>query len=86
MIYDRAKNLINESHEVIAIGYRFNPLDSDSFNNLLWEIERTKCRFIIIGQEVDKIKQRLCSEYRQLIVKTIPLTFRQWAKADFPVN
>jgi hypothetical protein len=86
-VYTRAKELLSSSERLIAIGYRFNENDEESYGPLLetFRLNKHACG-IIVSPEASKITGRLTSNYRD--IRWIPkrLTFQEWAYQNFSIE
>lgn len=84
-VCSRARQLICESDELIAIGYNFSPYDKSSYHYLLEELGTCeKARALLVSPSATEIEERLKNEYPKIDWQSISMTFKTWVEAGFP--
>ena len=78
MLYDKAKEFISNSSQIIAIGYSFNTNDRASYSELL-DAAKGK-QILIIDPNADSLVDKLEKNYppKKIKWKAECLSFKEW--------
>jgi hypothetical protein len=86
-VRSRAEDVIREADSVVAVGYRFNPVDEESFGFLLSAIaERDGAVLTVVSPSAEATVERLAKSYADVSFRAIPLGFSDWASAGFTLD
>ena len=83
-IYEKARNLINNSEKLVSIGYSFSDHDRASYDPLLHALGGTlNRRLILISPDASEAAKRIAKSYPRLEVLAINRTFKEWSATGF---
>ena len=81
----RAAEILRMSGQVVAIGYRFNPLDRVSYKALLYALsEAERPHITLVSPHARESLDRLSSLHSTITWGAFGGGFKDWAKAGFP--
>jgi hypothetical protein len=85
ILLHRSLELVDDAPGMTTIGYSFSPSDSDSYQDMLLWLFKGRKTLTIVGPDAEDISSRLCLEFKSYnpIVRSIPLTFSEWAANGF---
>lgn len=76
-----AVQLAREADPLVAIGYKFNPYDRDSYDSIL---QALRGRVLIVAPDSADSAKRVASDYPRLHVEAIPRGFADWVRSSYP--
>ncbi|MEP7008934.1 MAG: hypothetical protein ABJC13_01280 [Acidobacteriota bacterium] len=80
----RALELVRNSDSIVAIGFRFNPVDEESFRFLLSAIaERSDKALTVVSPSAMETTARLAKSYPDVLFRAIQKGFASWAATGF---
>jgi len=80
----KAREAVRSAHELIVIGYRFNPLDKQSYDPLFRAAKGSPVT--LVQPDATVLQERLQAEYSSLEWRALPLSFQTWAGSGFPLS
>jgi hypothetical protein len=84
-VHLRAAEILASARQVIAIGYRFNALDRNSYDQLLTALSRAPSpEAVLVSPDAESLKDRLSRDYPKIGWKPQARTFESWVEAGFP--
>jgi len=84
-MHTRAREILRSTNEIIAIGYRFNPLDHVSYEPLLSGLSHSKrARVVLVCPDAELVRDQLSVTYSHIEWIAVPTTFKRWVDAGFP--
>ena len=85
VVYDTAKNTLDNCQELVAIGYSFGETDRASYTPLLELLHsRGGPGLKIVTPNADHVARRVAAEYPKLKVAAFAGTFEHWVAAGYP--
>jgi hypothetical protein len=79
-MYSKALELMNNTNQIIVIGYNFSEHDKSSYDSLL---NKYKYKILIISPNAEEIKRRLNNEYNKIQWNCENTTFKNWVSNGF---
>jgi hypothetical protein len=79
-MYSKAKDLINNTKQIVVIGYNFSEHDKSSYHNL---VKDYKNEILIISPNAEKLKDRLKNEYTEIQWYAKSSSFKVWVDSGF---
>jgi len=83
-VHAQARDVLRSSNNIIAIGYRFNPLDRISYDHLLQVASQGKqTRIVLVCPDAEALRNQLSAAYPGIEWVAISTTFKEWVEAEF---
>jgi hypothetical protein len=84
-IHTQAQEILRSTTEVVAIGYKFNPLDHASYDHLLSALSQSKQgRVVLVCPDAESVRDQLSVIYPLIEWVAMSTTFKGWVDAGFP--
>lgn len=80
----KASEALRDATQIIAIGYRFNPLDKTSYDPLFRGA--TGATVTLVQPDATPLRNRLELEYPSLSWRALPIGFGRWASSGFSLG
>jgi len=82
--FENAIGFLSSADSAISIGYRFNPVDEDSYVQLLSTLRNQRKTLRIVSLDAREIGSRLTAQF-QIECKPIQCSFADWARTEFRI-
>jgi hypothetical protein len=79
-MYSKAKDFINNTNQIVVIGYNFSEHDKSSYHNLIQDF---KNEILIISPNAEELKDRLKNEYTEIQWYAESSSFKVWVDNIF---
>lgn len=82
-VHEKAAALLRAAGRVVAIGYSFNPVDIDSYAELLTNLRATGKVLTVVAPNALDAREHLLTRFPGLGLTALPYTFEQWAQSGY---
>ena len=83
--FARALQLVDAANSAVAVGYRFAPLDIDSYSPIVNRLVAQDKPLAVVAPDANATVARLTSTFA-IRATPVPCTFAQWATNGFPLQ